>query len=90
MLKLIDENIDYHFYCIPYGTVELKEVIVKWIFEDEKSGKKYMVFFPRDNKYKCFVREYIGNIEDENFFRVNDTKTIHQICQILDIKKWKK
>lgn len=87
MLKLIDENIDYHFFCIPYGTVEPKEVIVQWVFEDEKSGRKYMVFFPCDNKYKYYVREYIGNIEDENYYKVYNTKTIHEICQILDTKE---
>lgn len=89
MIKLIDKNIDYHFYCIPYGTVEPKEVIVQWIFKDEKSGKKYMVFFSNDNNYKYFVREYIGDIEDENYFKVNDTKTIYQICKILDIKEYR-
>lgn len=87
MIKLVDENIDYHFYCIPYGTVEPKEVVIQWIFEDVKSGKKYMVFFPSDNKYRCFVREYIGNLEEENFFKVTDKKVIYQICQILDIKQ---
>ena len=40
MLKLVDNNKDYHFYCIPYGTVELKEVIVRWLIEDEETGKK--------------------------------------------------
>lgn len=88
MIKLVDENIDYHFYCIPYGTVEPKEVVVQWIFEDMTSGKKYLVFFPCDNKYKCFVREYIGNIEEENYIKVNDNKIIDQICKIININNF--
>lgn len=87
MLRLVDKNIDYHFYCIPYGTVEPREVIVQSVFEDEKTGKQYMVFFPIDNNYKCFVREYIGNLEEENFFKVKDEAVIHQICSILGIKQ---
>ena len=87
MLKLVDNNKDYHFYCIPYGTVEIKEVIVKWILEDEESGKKYLVFFPADNKYRCYIREYIGTIEDEIYYKVNSTNTIQKICQLLGIKE---
>lgn len=86
MLKVVNKNIDYHFYCIPYDTVELTEAIVQWVFEDEKSGKKYLAFFQTDNKYKCYVREYIGNIEDEKYIKVNDEKTIQQICRIMGIK----
>ena len=87
MLKLVDNNKGYHFYCIPYGTVELKEVIVKWLLEDEETGKKYLVFFPAENKYRCYIREYIGTLEDESYYKVNSKKLTHRICQFLGIKE---
>lgn len=87
MIRLVEKNVDYHFYCIPYGTVEPKEVVVKCIFEDDDTAKKYLIFVPEENKYKYFIREYIGRLSEEKFFKVNDRNIVHQISNILGLKE---
>ena len=80
------ENANFYFYCVPYGTVEIQKMVVKQLLIDDY-GNKYLVFFSTNNKYKYYVRGYIGELSEEKFYKIKSESLIDEICDFLNAQK---
>lgn len=72
--SLLDEECDYHFFGIEYGSTELREMVIRRLFRDSVSGRKYMVFTPTDDPHDQRVREYFGDHRERCFVRISDQR----------------
>lgn len=73
----------YRFRCIPFGSVDIIEMIVTQTIIDTENGKRYLLFKPINNSQKLYIREYFGKIEDEQYAHIRDDKTRKKIASFL-------
>ena len=83
-MELCYKSCGYKFRCIPFGSVDIIEMIVTQTIIDNESGKRYLLFKPINNSQKLYVREYYGNIEDEQFAQIRDKKTRNKLASFLE------
>lgn len=85
LFHLHKEKCSYHFFSVAWGTSNPREMIVRWLFGDSKSGKKYLVFTPADDITEKYLREYFGDYREERYIRIADRQIIHAINKHLTV-----
>lgn len=82
-LYLCEENCDYHFFSVAWGTSKPREMVVRWLFRDSESKKNYLVFTPVDDITEKYLREYHGDYREERYIRIADRQIVYAIKRLL-------
>lgn len=83
MMELYENKNGYHFHCIPFGTVNISEMVVTQTIIDNETGKKYLLFKSAHNGKNLYIREFFGKIEDEQYVRIRNHETVKRIAIFL-------
>ena len=80
---LVEENVSYHFFCIDYGSIQPREMVVRCLIFDQVSGKRYLVFTPINNIGETYLREFFGDYWEKRYIRIADEQIRRSINSII-------
>ena len=82
-VRLVKENCGFHFYSVTWGTGRSREMVVRWLFRDDSSGKNYLVFTPADDVTEKYLREYTGDYREQLYVRIADKQIVQAIKNLI-------
>ena len=85
--SLFDEECDYHFLGIEYGTTEPREMVIRRLFRDSAADRNYMVFTPADDFDEKHIREYFGDYREKCFARIEDQQLRKRISDRMKLSE---